>query len=167
MLTFLAYIMGLIIYANGSAPALQPPQHPVSAAFAEGMSYYQSEAIQTCWDAQNQAFLCGAGLIPLTPRPGSSGVMLYGSGFVSFTDGSSYIATTIGPSAPSMMDTTEYGSIIAALNDQTEQSMTVGFYNQSLGGVYLGNHGGEIVRPSFVVTPVNGQPVLYQPVHTR
>ncbi len=166
MLAMLAYVMGLVMLQFSRIDRTDVQQHPVSAAMADGLMYYQSAAIQQCLDTQTQTITCPAGVITMTGRPGSGGAMQYGRSFISVTDGSTYIMTTLASSAATMMDTTQYADIVGALNDQTEQSVTIGIYRPSVGGVYLGNWGGRVVTVTFPTTPTQGQPVIYQPIHS-
>ena len=138
------------------------------AALADGIAYYQSQAIQNCWSSGTVS--CAAGTVPLRSRDGSQTEISYGTGYETVTDGSTYIMTTLATkgsvSGHSARDANINSGVFAALKSMSEDSMTVGYYDATAGGIVLPEKGNIVVQVSFSTTPVQGQPVLYSSVAT-
>ena len=138
------------------------------AALADGMEYYQTQAVQNCWQAGTVS--CAAGSVPLRTRNGSQTGVAYGSGYETVTDGSSYIMTTLAPkgnvAGRSTKESNVNSGVFAALRSMSRDSSTVGYYDSSAGGVVLPEKENMVVQVTFNTTPVQGQPVLYSSVST-
>ena len=155
----------------------QVQEHPVESvkhdilsvsALADGMSYYQNQAIEHCW--KNGGAICPAGSITLSNRNGSQVAGAYGSGYESETDGSTYVVTTLALQGAAAGRTTQQSyinsGIYAALKQMTGQSSSVGYYDKSVGGVILPDRNNEVAHVSFQSEPIQGQPVLYAAIMT-
>lgn len=95
MISMMMFFMSLFVGKQIQQPQIDAMHHDVQtvSALADGMVYYQSQAIQKCW--KDGASSCAAGAIDLANRAGSQTASGYGSGYQTVTDGSTYIATTL------------------------------------------------------------------------
>ena len=95
------------------------------AALADGMAYYQNQAIQKCW--HDGASSCTVGPVELNNRTGSQVDSAYGAGagYETVTDGSTYIATTLHAkgtvSGRTHQDSNINAGVFAALKGMTSE----------------------------------------------
>ena len=156
MISMMMFFMSLFVGKQIQQPQIDAMHHDVQtvSALADGMVYYQSQAIQKCW--KDGASSCAAGSVDLANRMGSQTASGYGSGYQTVTDGSTYIATTLDTQGAvagrTHQASTVNSGVFAALKGLTSQSSTVGYYDQAAGGVILPDKkgsfagGGEILR---------------------
>ncbi len=110
--------------------------YSVAAALADGMAYYQNQAIQKCW--QDGASSCAAGAVDLTNRTGSQVNRAYRAGYETVTDGTNYIVTTLDTQCA-----------VAALKGMSYGSSSVGYYDQTTGRIVLPDKENETVVVRF------------------
>lgn len=143
---------------------------------ADEMDYYHVMATKAC---QVTTASCSAGEIALTTRPGATSA--YGARVVSFTDGSTYIATTLilNATTDNIAQTTEFvGWITHHLMNNVSSSNAigemVGTYSTitQQAQVYPGYIGAESYTTDYSisqgmagVTFINHQPVLITPIY--
>lgn len=170
MISMLMFLMSLAAQRHIDTKTENDIHHAVLsvAALADGMTYYQTQAIQNCW--QSEVMVCPAGIISLRTRLGSQNEISYGNGYETSTDGSSYIMTTLASKGDVVGRTTKESNInsgvFAALKSMNKDSTSVGYYDIMAGGVVLPEKENAVVSVTFQTTPVQGQPVLYSSIVT-
>lgn len=165
MISVMMFLLSLFTGKQVQAHPIEVVHHDTLsvAALADGMSYYQSQAVESCW--HNGAMSCGAGEVHLTTRTGSQSQIAYGAGYNTTTDGSTYVMTTLAGNGEVAGRTSDHSSInsgvFAALKNMTGTSSTIGYYDQQSGGIVLPDQQNEVVQGTFLSAPVQGQPVLF------
>ena len=170
MISMMMFLMSLFAGKQIQQQPIDAVHHDTYsvAALADGMAYYQAQAIQKCW--HEGASSCAAGSVDLANRTGAQTASGYGSGYETVTDGSTYIATTLDTqgmvAGRTHQESTVNSGVFAALKGMTSQSSAVGYYDQTAGGVILPDKNNEVVSVRFASTPVQGQPVIYSTIAT-
>lgn len=170
-------MLSMIILIFGALMTTMMTNHPleqmqfserVGTPVGETLLYYQNMAVTSCIQPSTNKITCSPGVIPLRTRDGASQSMGYGSSFISSTDGSSYIMTTLGsPNIGSLnLNRSKNAWLLDYIDRATEHSVTVGYYNAATGRVELMNMISTADRPNYVMPqflkpPFDGQPVIY------
>ncbi|KXV02033.1 hypothetical protein AD929_04310 [Gluconobacter potus] len=137
--------------------------------YANNMEYYHSHAEALCL-TPSTASQCPkkTAIIPLEGRPGASSTMQYGRGFITITDGKTYIATVSQPVGYVSWNNL-FSWIVNAINNDTSKSMSVGRWSASRQGVVMVNVSANAqTLPGFYSIPqgtagvnfTDGMPVL-------
>ncbi len=165
MISMMMFLLSLFAGKQMQDHPVDSIQHNILSvsALADGMNYYQTQAIQQCWD--NGVSKCPVGSVSLHSRSGATESMSYKAGYETVTDGTHYIMTTLDAngivSGRSTADSNLNAGIFATLKMMTKGSTSVGYYDKTVGGVVLPDQENAVVQANFQNPPVQGQPVLY------
>lgn len=117
---------------------------------AQLMGYYNGLGVAMCGDALSEYHnhqtplpaQCVAGVMPLASASGSASAMKYGTAFQTFTDGDTYIATTVATQTighVSLRGITD-DAILSELGQVADGSaLYVGHYSALSGGIVMNN----------------------------
>lgn len=140
----------------------------IGMPIAESLLYYQNMATTFCLDKNTGKITCSTGMVPLRNRTGASNSMAYGTAFISSTDGSTYVMTTLGAAniGSLNLDKAKNAWLMNYLNNQTEHSVTIGYYNANTRRVELPNlqmttNYPNYATPAFLKAPFDGEPVIF------
>lgn len=184
MLAIIYVFLGLIAMGTLVSPNADDNSMRLAAAqaIAGDMVYYHSEAESRCFLADSEnvndvpTMTCPAGTLQKIPnRQGAVQQLDYGQGIQSWTDGETYVATTICGTSIGKVDVSNvYGYLTNAILQSGEDPHSVGYY---YGGVVKMNSNGlqqatdTVYQQTYPVTNApcslqNGQPVLYTKLRT-
>lgn len=137
MLALLYVFIGLVATAIIMTPVSEKEQQNMQAyasALSANMSYYHSMAESKCFNSFGTFTCTSAGFIPNIPsRVGATPVLQYGNNIKSWTDGKTFIATTIcGNDIGKAFLPEIYGWIRSDLKKINNNNFTLGHYKNGL-----------------------------------